>query len=207
MTNRPDFAWQSLQALALLFVALGVAAGPAAAWAEDFLGAGAGQSVGPARKTGVGFEFRRKLASIDNPYCAIVTYVLPDFPKQASSANTADDRSVIVIDASTLKSDRAYSHFLLAHECCHHTLGHTRLTSQRSGGVGPQPFYYLQPLLKNMELDADACAIRMLKLTKEPDAIERARTKMLEFGNLQTGAYYPTGVQRAGNIVRSAAQE
>jgi hypothetical protein len=60
---------------------------------------------------------------------------------------------------------------------------------------------------KNMELDADACAIRMLKLTKEPDVIERARTKMLEFGNLQTGAYYPTGVQRAGNIVRSAAQE
>ena len=73
MTNRPNFAWQSLQALALLFVALGVAAGPAAAWAEDFLGAGSGQSVGPARKTGVGLEFRRKLASIDNPYCAIVT--------------------------------------------------------------------------------------------------------------------------------------
>ena len=86
MTNRPDFSWQSLQAPPLLFVALGVAAGPAAAWAEDFLGAGSGQSVGPARKTGVGFELRRKLASIDNPNFAIVTYVLPDFPEQGQAA-------------------------------------------------------------------------------------------------------------------------
>jgi hypothetical protein len=136
---------------------------------------GADQLAGPARRTGVGFEFRRKLAIVDNPYCDIRTYILPRFPEQASSTQTADDRSVIVIDASTLKFDRPYAYFLLAHECCHHTLGHTRLTTERSGRLGLQPFHDLRPLVKNMELDANACAVRMLKLTKEPGAIERVR--------------------------------
>lgn len=194
-------------ALASVLV-LGVLAGAVSAPAEEALVVpGADQDAGPARKGGVGFEFRRKVATVKNPYCDIRTYVLPDFPAQASSTKSADDRSVIVIDASILNSDRAYAHFLLAHECCHHTLGHTRLTTQRYGGVGVQPFYYLRPLLKNMELDADGCAVHMLKLTKEPDAIERARVRMLEFGDAQTGAYYPTGNERAGNIARKAAEE
>ena len=129
------------------------------------------------------------------------------FPEEASSTQTADDRSVIVIDASILKSELSYGHFLMAHECCHHTLGHTRLTTQRMAGVGVQPFYYLRPLLKNMELDADACAVRMLLLTNEPDAIESARLRMLEFGDTPTGAYYPTGQERADNIVRVEAED
>jgi hypothetical protein len=188
-------------------VAVGVVAGVARAWAEGLVVPGADQSVSPARKAGGGFEFRRKLSSVDNPYCDITTYVLPDLPEQASSTETADDRPVIVIDASMLKSDPAYAHFLMAHECCHHTLGHTRLTQRRLGGVGVQPFYYLRPLLKNMELDADACAVHMLILTHEPDAIARARTRMREFGDQQTGAYYPTGIERADNIARTAAEE
>jgi hypothetical protein len=147
----------------------------------------------PARQNGAGFEFRRRLSSIDNPYCAIVTYVLPDFAQQASSSQDANGRPVIVVDASALTTDGAYGHFLMAHECCHHTLGHTRLTSQSFSHLGPQPFYYLRPLLKNMELDADGCAVRMLKRTKESDAIESARKRMLEFGTMQTGAYYRTG--------------
>jgi hypothetical protein len=43
---------------------------------------------------------------------------------------------VIASLASKLKSDPAYAHFLMAHACCHHTLGHTRLTKQRLGAVG-----------------------------------------------------------------------
>jgi hypothetical protein len=165
---------------------------------------GADQSAGPARQGGVGFEFRRKLATVDNPYCDIRTYVLPDFPEQASSTRTDDDRSVIVVDASMLKFDRPYAHFLLAHECCHHTPA-TR-GSPRSVPAVSAPFHYLRPLLKNMELDADACAVRMLKLTKEPGAIERARVRMQEHGDAPTGAYYPTGNERAGNIVRKAEE-
>lgn len=163
---------------------------------------------GPARQTGAGFEFRRRLSSIDNPYCAIVTYVLPNFAQEASSTQDENSRAVIVIDAGALKADRAYGHFLIAHECCHHTLGHTRLmASQQTGHLGPQPFYYLKPLLKTMELDADGCAVRMLKATGGRDAVESARERMLEFGNTPTGAYYPTGVERADNIARVAAED
>ena len=198
---------RSLGVVIATLVAVAVVVGVARAWAEDLVVPGADQSLSPARKAGGGFEFRRKLSSVDNPYCDITTYVLPDLPEQASSTETADDRPVIVIDASMLKSDPAYAHFLMAHECCHHTLGHTRLTQQRFGGVGVQPFYYLRPLLKNMELDADACAVHMLMLTHEPDAVERARVRMREFGDRQTGAYYPTGIERADNIAHAAAKE
>jgi hypothetical protein len=195
--------------LSALWAALGVSLAIVAgsAFADDLQVPGADVTAGPARKTGGGFEFRRKLSSVDNPYCAIVTYVVPDLTTEASSTQTADDRSVIVIDASILKSEPDYAHFLMAHECCHHTLGHTKLTLRRSGGVGPQPFYYLRPLLKNMELDADGCAVRMLRLTDEPDAIESGRMRMSRFGDEQTGAYYPTGNERADNIARFAAEE
>ena len=82
-----------------------------------------------------------------------------------------------------------------------------RLTSSRLGHLGPQPFYYIRPLLKAMELDADACAARMLKLTNEPDAIQAARRRMLAFGNAPTGAYYPTGIERSDGIARAAARD
>jgi len=166
----------------------------------------AAENASRPQRAGGGFEFRRKLASVENPYCAITTYVVGEFPEQATSTTDNAGRPAIVVDASMLASERPYSHFLMAHECCHHTLGHVRLTSSRLGQLGPQPFYYLRPLLKGMELDADGCAVRMLKFTREPDAIEAARTKMLEFGNAPTGAYYPTGVERADNIARSSVE-
>ncbi|MHA1133584.1 MAG: hypothetical protein ACTSRM_04795 [Alphaproteobacteria bacterium] len=46
----------------------------------------------------------------------------------------------------------------------------------------------MRPLLKNME----------------PEAIERARVRMQEFGDNQTGAYYPTGNERANNIAQGS---
>lgn len=173
--------------------------------AEDFMIPGADPEAGPARKTGGGFAFRRKLSSVDNPYCDIQTYVLADLPQLAFSTQTKDDRSVIVIDASTLKSDRSYAHFLMAHECCHHTLGHTRLMQAKAKPTGVQPFFYLKPLLRNMELDADRCAVRFLKLKGAHGAIQSARAHMNEFGSRETGAYYPTGHERASNIARAEA--
>lgn len=148
----------------------------------------------------------RGLAVTDNPYCAIATYTVRDVPEQAMSLLDSNGRPVIVVSSLLLNQTPAYGHFLLAHECCHHTLGHVRLTSESLGQLGPQPFYYIRPLLKNMELDADTCAVKMLKQTKEPDAIEVARQAMLQFGNTPTGAYYPTGVERANNIARAAAE-
>ena len=39
------------------------------------------------------------------------------------------------------------------------------------------------------------------------DAVESARDRMLEFGNTPTGAYYPTGVERADHIARVSAED
>jgi hypothetical protein len=148
-----------------------------------------------------------RLPSIDNPYCAIPTRLLPDFPEQATSMMESNGRPLIVVNSSTLAQNPAYGHFLMAHECCHHTLGHVRRFYDGIGQLGPQPFYYIRPGLKNMELDADTCAVKMLKATHEPDAIEAARQVMLSFGNMPTGAYYPTGIERADNIARHAAED
>ena len=95
-------------------------------------------------------------------------------------------RPVIVVNASTLARNPAYGHFLMAHECCHHTLGHVRRFYEGIGQLGPQPFYYIRPALKQMELDADTCAVKMLKATHEPEAIEAAREAMLIFGTTPT---------------------
>ena len=75
------------------------------------------------------------------------------------------------------------------------------------GQLGPQPFYYIRPALKQMELDADTCAVKMLKAKNEREAIEAARETMLSFGTTPTGAYYPTGIERVENIDKAAAQD
>jgi hypothetical protein len=148
-----------------------------------------------------------RLPSIDNPYCAISTYLLPDFPEQATSMLDSDGRPVVMVNARTLADSPSYGHFLMAHECCHHTLGHVRRYYDGLGHLGPQPFYYIRPALKYMELDADCCAVKMLKLTREPDAIETARQTMLKFETTPTGAYYPTGIERADNIAKCSAED
>lgn len=188
----------------LLFLVLTAAPGHVAR-AGDISTIGADDGP-PLAQWGGGFEFRRRIATVDNPYCDIRTYVVRDFPQQAVSANDTAGRPAIFIDVDLVKSDGPYAHFLMAHECCHHTLGHVRLTSARLGQVGPQPFYYIQPLLKGLELDADRCAVGMLKFTKEPTAIETARQRMLSFGTNPTGAHYPTGVERAEAMARTARE-
>jgi hypothetical protein len=150
---------------------------------------------------------RVRLPSIDNPYCAIPTYLLHDFPEQATSALDANGRPLVVVSAVALTRTPSYGRFLMAHECCHHTLGHVRRYYEGLGHLGPQPFYYIRPTLKLMELDADCCAVKMLKATREPAAIEAARQTMLGFGTAPTGAYYPTGLERAETIAKCAAQE
>jgi len=116
-------------------------------------------------------------------------------------------RPLIIVNSSTLSRNPAYGHFLMAHECCHHTLGHVRRYTEGLGHVGPQPFFYIAPALKQMELEADCCAVGILKLRHEPDSIEAARQTMIEYGATPTGAYYPTGTERADNIASCVAQD
>ena len=108
--------------------------------------------------------------TIDNPYCAMTNYVLPDLTEQAMSTTDADDHPVIVINGLTVRQEHAYAEFLMAHECCHHTLGHVAAVHRVLGQLGPQPFFYIAPQLKGMELEADCCAVKMLKQTGDIDA-------------------------------------
>lgn len=147
------------------------------------------------------------LPTIDNPYCAITTYLLPELPEQAMSTMDKTGRPIIVVSAMVMAESPAYARFLMAHECSHHTLGHVAAFHRELGHLGPQPFFYIAPQLRNMELDADCSAVKMLKFTEEPASVEAARVTMAKFGAKPTGAYYPTGVERADNIARCAAED
>ena len=147
------------------------------------------------------------LPKTDNPYCDITTYTLREVPEQAMSMLDSNGRPVIVVSYAALTEKPPYGRFLMAHECCHHTLGHVRRYHEGLGHVGPQPFFYIAPALKQMELEADCCAVRMLKSKHEIDSIEAARQTMVEYGASPTGAYYPTGTERADNIAKCEAQD
>jgi hypothetical protein len=147
------------------------------------------------------------LPTIENPFCDITTYLLPELPEQAMSTMDGDGKPVIVVSAMVMAESGPYARFLMAHECSHHTLGHVAAYHRELGHLGPQPFFYLAPQLKHMELDADCSAVKMLKLKGEPETIEAARAMMAKFGTQPTGAYYPTGTERADNIARCATQD
>ena len=146
----------------------------------------------------------RFLPEVDNPYCDIRTYKLRGVEEQASSMTDRLGRPVIVVNAMTLRDQPSYSRFLLAHECCHHTLGHVANAKKGLGHVGPQAFYYIAPELKRMELEADCCAARLLRERHEDDGIDAGSVAMAEFGDKPTGAHYPTGLERVDNIRRCA---
>jgi hypothetical protein len=147
------------------------------------------------------------LPAIENPFCPIKTYMLPELAEQAISATDRDKHPVIVVSARAMVETAAYARFLMAHECCHHTLGHVGSNQQELGHIGPQRFFYLAPQLRRMELDADCCAARLLAAKRELEPISAARATMSRFGTNPTGAHYPTGIERAVNIARCASQE
>jgi len=150
----------------------------------------------------------RFLPTTENPFCEITTYKLRDLAEQALSSLDSRGKPVIAVNAATLMNKPAYGRFLMAHECCHHSLGHVRRYRQGLGsGDGPRPFFYIAPALKQMELDADCCAVKMLKSMQEKDGIDAAHMSMLEFGSEHTGAYYPTGLERADNILKCTEQD
>jgi hypothetical protein len=150
---------------------------------------------------------RMWLPKAANPYCDVTTYMARELPEQAMSLLDRNGKPVIVMSGATLAEEPAYGRFLMAHECCHHSLGHVGRYREGLGHVGPQPFFYIAPALRQMELDADCCAVKMLRERHEADSISSAERAMQAFGEEPTGAYYPTGSERAENIVKCAAGE
>jgi hypothetical protein len=70
--------------------------------------------------------------------------------------------------------------------------------------VGPQAFFYIGPELKRLELEADCCAVRLLRERRERAGINAGAAAMAEFGEKPTGAHYPTGLERVETIRRCA---
>lgn len=147
------------------------------------------------------------LPKTDNPYCEITTYMARDLPEQAMSMTDRNGKPVIVMSGTTLAAEPSYGRFLMAHECCHHSLGHVGRYREGLGHVGPQPFFFIAPALREMELDADCCAVKMLRERQQADSIASAERAMQAFGDAPTGAYYPTGTERAGNIAKCAGED
>jgi hypothetical protein len=163
--------------------------------------------VGVCLVGGPGEAARMWLPKTTNPYCDVTTYVLRDLPEQAMSLRDAIGKPAIVVSGSTLADKPDYSRFLLAHECCHHSLGHMdRFKDQLGSQNGPQRFYFIAPQLKQMELDADCCAVKMLRSKHDASSIEAAEGAMTSFGSDQTGAHYPTGFERVENMSKCAAE-
>lgn len=144
-----------------------------------------------------------RLPKLANPYCGVPTHMFANLPEQATSLLDKGGAPMIILSSVIVADDPAYAKFLMAHECCHHALGHLR-HNEGLGHTGLQPFYYIRPKLRQMELDADSCAVERLKLSSEAEAISIARKHMFDFGDKPTGAYYPTGIERAENIQRIA---
>lgn len=142
----------------------------------------------------------RWLPEVENPYCPIKTYKLRGVAEQASSMTDRLGRPIIIVSSRMLRDQPAYSKFLLAHECCHHTLGHVANSKKGLGHVGPQAFFYIAPALRRMELEADCCAVKLLRERNEIDGIEAGTAAMSKFGDRPTGAHYPTGFERAEKI-------
>ncbi|HXG79816.1 MAG TPA: hypothetical protein VNJ31_10830 [Methyloceanibacter sp.] len=147
------------------------------------------------------------LPQTENPYCDVSTYLLRDVPEQAMSMLDTSGKPAIVVNRLTLTEQPSYGKFLMAHECCHHKLGHVGRYREGLGHVGPQPFFYIAPVLRQMELEADCCAVKLLKERQEIDSIESAESAMAIFGDKPTGAYYPTGNERVQNIAKCASGE
>jgi hypothetical protein len=58
-----------------------------------------------------------------------------------------------------------------------------------------------------MERDADCCAVKMLKERHDIEGIAAAHDMMQSFGGAPTGAYYPTGTERADNISKCETED
>jgi hypothetical protein len=163
--------------------------------------AGLGLSCGSSEAS------RLALPTTDNPYCAITTYKVGDLPQQGLSALDSNGKPVIAINALALTQTPDYGRFLMAHECCHHSLGHVQRYHDAFGHLGLQPFYYIAPGLRQMELDADCCAVKMLKERHDTESIVAAHDMMQSYGGAPTGAYYPTGTERADHISKCETED
>lgn len=134
--------------------------------------------------------------AVENPYCAVPTVTKPGVPEQARARLDAEGKPIILMDRGVFKQPD-YARFLMAHECCHHTLGHLDRLQRQLAQVGSKPFSAIAGSVRTMELEADCCAAKILRQRSDQVSIDAAKRNMASFGGIPTGAYYPNGIERS----------
>lgn len=134
--------------------------------------------------------------ALTNPYCAVPTFISDRFNGQARAFLTKNKRPMIVVDQQIIHRTNLV-HFLMAHECCHHTLGHLERRAKPIAAINGRA---ITTAAAEMELEADCCAARILSRQGDEKAIAAGRIFMERFGGMATGFGYPTGFARAHKI-------
>lgn len=136
-----------------------------------------------------------------NPYCTIKTVTRPKVEGWVRAIVSREGKRAIHVDKRIL-ARKHLSRFLIAHECCHHELGHLGSLSTKEAA---QNMPRSQHLGKRFELDADCCAARLLAAANDRPALQNAKQFMFRYGPKPTGFGYPSGLERS-MVIRHCAK-
>ena len=128
---------------------------------------------------------------IGNAPCGVPMALYPN--PQGAVATIAWGQPVILIDPNQL-GNPLWEEFLVAHECAHHVRGHTL----------PQGMWFRNMTVwatSQQELEADCFAASVVSPRAAQFAAELFATTQ---GPMPSGPGYPTGFQRAANILQCA---
>ena len=109
-------------------------------------------------------------------------------------------RPVIVLDPSLGASEETDRRiFLIAHECAHHRMGHSRAASVAERLLSPG-------LVRDQELSADCWAAEHLARHGFDRAVQLVALRFHRSGLYSPGHGYPAGIQRS-SIIRQCADQ
>ena len=128
-------------------------------------------------------------------FCRVPVIIVPN-PQGASAARDNFGNPVIFIDPSVMMNWTASRVFFLAHECGHHSLGHSL----------PQGMWFRHTqywATRRQELEADCWAARQLAQIGYHDDVRRMIRQFVSMGPAPQGTY-PSGHDRARTVARCA---
>lgn len=129
-----------------------------------------------------------------DPFCGLPVIETYN-PQGASASRSANGSPVIYIDPSILRGwDNSYRLFVFAHECGHHSLGHST----------PQGMYFRNTVYwatSSQELAADCFAAQALASRGRTNDILQVARRYYSQGSYSPGGGYPSGQRRAFNMM------
>jgi len=143
----------------------------------------------------LGFSVRAQMFAGYDQFCGVPVIVVPN-PQIASAARDQNGYPVIYIDPSAMSNWSHSRIFTLAHECGHHSLGHST----------PQGMWFRNTQIwatRAQELQADCWAAQALMSIWAVGDLVRVVNYYAAQGNYSPGGY-PSGQERAINIRRCA---